>query len=173
MITRALLLLLASALLPPALHAEEQPATTLKATELRDEPYSDAAVLSTLPAKQQLSVVERRGGWYLVEVGPQRGWLRMSAIRFGNGETATRDGSGLGQTLRFLSTGRSGASGVTVATGIRGLDAADVARAKPDHEAVSRLNGYRPNSFTIKKFARDARLKSQPLGYLAEEEGGR
>lgn len=173
MITRALLLLLASALLCPALHAEEQLATTLKATELRDEPYSDAAVVSELPAKQQVNVLERRGGWYQVGYGPQRGWLRMSAIRFGNGETTPRDGNGLGQTLRFLSTGRSGASGVTVATGIRGLDAADVAKATPNHEAVSQLNGYRANNFTIKKFAREARLKSQPLGYIAEQGGER
>lgn len=169
--TTRTLLFLASALLSTALFAEEQIATTLKATQLFSEPYSDATVITNVAAKQQVTVIERKGGWYQVEQRGQSGWLRMSAIRFGNGETAKRDGKGLAQTLRFLSTGRSGANGVTVATGIRGLDAADVANAKPDHDAVKQLERYSANPQAARKFARNARLKTQQLGYLNAAQG--
>ena len=168
MTTRALLFL-AAALLSTVLYAGEEIATTLKSSFLLAEPYSDAKQLATIDARQQVTVLQRKGGWYQVKHGSQRGWLRMSSIRFGNGETAAADGSGLAQTLRFLSTGRSGSSGVTVATGIRGLDAADVANATPNHNAVSRLERYSATPQTAQKFARSARLKTQPLGYLTEQ----
>ena len=165
---RTLLTLLLCCLLSPALHAGEQRATTLKQTELRSEPYSDARVVTSLRARQSVTVVQRKGGWYQVRSAGHRGWLRMSHIRLGDGASAGSDGSGLAQTLRFLGTGRSGASGVTVATGIRGLDAADVANATPNHGAVNRLERYKASPTAAKSFARNVHLKSQPLGYISK-----
>ena len=164
--TTRVLLFLATSLLSTALFADEQIATTLKSSSLFAEPYSDAKQLATIGARQQVTVLKRKGGWYQVKHGSQRGWLRMSTIRFGNSEATAQSGEGLAQTLRFLSTGRSGTDGVTVATGIRGLDAADVANATPNHNAVKRLERYNTNPQTAKKFARNARLKTQPLGYI-------
>jgi hypothetical protein len=140
----------------------------LQQTTLRAEPYSDAAALATLRAKQQVTVIERKGGWYQVRIPGQSGWLRMSHVRFGDGSSTTQGSSGLSETLRFLSTGRSGSSGVTVATGIRGLDAADVANARPDHRAVNRLERYRVSQSTVESFAHSGKLRTQPLGYLDE-----
>jgi uncharacterized protein YgiM (DUF1202 family) len=165
---RTLLTLILCGLFAPVLHAAEQLATTLQQTELRSEPYSDARVISTIGARQSVRVLTRRGGWYQVRSASQSGWVRMSHIRFGDGSRTGADGSGLGETLRFLSTGRSGASGVTVATGIRGLDAADVANARPNHRAIGRLNRYAVNTTALNKFARSGKLKSQPLGYISK-----
>lgn len=164
----SLLILLLCALFAPAIEAAEQLATTLQQTELRSEPYTDAGVVAPLQAKQSVTVLQRKGGWYQVRTARHSGWLRMSHIRFGDGTAAKRDGGGLAQTLRFLSTGRSGASGVTVATGIRGLDAADVANASPDHQAAGKLQRYTVSAAAVKEHARSANLKSQPLGYIAK-----
>jgi hypothetical protein len=160
-------LILYSLLLPIAYAAGPQTATVLQQSKLHEAPYSDAAAIASLKAKQQVTVIRRKGGWYQVQSGKQRGWLRMSRVRLGTGGRQAGDGAeGLAQTLRFLSTGRSGASGVTVATGIRGLEAADVANAKPNHQAVGRLNYYRVQPEQARVFARNAKLKSQPLGYM-------
>jgi hypothetical protein len=165
---RSLLSLLLCCLLSPALFAGEQIATTLQQSTLRAEPFSDARELATLRAKQQVTVLRRKGGWYQVRSGSQSGWLRMSQIRLGDGSRSSGDGSGLAETLRFLSSGRSGASGVTVATGIRGLDAADVANATPNHRAIGQLSRYTVSPAVVHQFARSAKLKSQPLGYIAK-----
>lgn len=149
--------------------AAEQLATVLQPTTLQAEPFADAAPLASLRAKQQVTVLQRQGGWYQVRSGKQRGWLRMSHLRFGEGATTAPPGAGLAQTLRFLSTGRSGADGVTVATGIRGLDSADMANAKPDRQALSRLNRFQARPERARQFADSAQLKSQPLGYFAAE----
>jgi glucose-6-phosphate dehydrogenase assembly protein OpcA len=150
--------------------AAEQLATVLQQTELRAEPFDDATSLAAIRAKQQVSVIQRKGGWYQVRNGRQTGWLRMSHVRFGDGTTTStqQNGSGLAQSLRFLSTGRSGADGVTVATGIRGLDAADIANAKPDRQALNRLNRFQAKPARARQFAASAQLKTQPLGYFDE-----
>lgn len=163
---RTILTLALCGLFSPTALAEEQLATILQQTSLRAEPYSDARALTTLKARQRVTVIQRKGGWYQVRSGSQSGWLRMSHLRLGAASSTQPDGSGLSQTLRFLSTGRSGASGVTVATGIRGLDAADVANAQPNHQAVAGLERFYAHPERIRQFARDAKLQTQPLGYL-------
>ena len=157
---RSILLTLAlCGLFSPALFAEEQLATILQQTELRAEPYSDTAALATLAAKQQVMVLQ-------VRTASQNGWVRMSHLRLGSASGTSSGGNGVSETLRFLNTGRSGSSGVTVATGIRGLDAADVANARPNHKAVKKLNRFKLKPKQVEKFARSAKLKTQPLGYM-------
>jgi hypothetical protein len=167
---RPLLSLILCCLLSPVAIAEEaQLATVLRQTPLQAEPFSDADKLTTLQAKQQVTIMQRKGGWYQVHSAAITGWLRMSHVRFGDGKNTPQNGAGLDQTLRFLSTGRSGADGVTVATGIRGLDAADIANARPDHKALARLNDFQVEPGQAKEFAAGALLKSQSLRYFKEK----
>lgn len=167
---RPLLTLFLCCLLSPALMADgpQQSATVLRDSPLMAEPFSDASNIATLAAKQQVTVLQRKGGWYQVESDQQRGWVRMSHIRFGDAAATQGDGSGLAKTLQFLSTGRSGASGVTVATGIRGLSAADVANAKPDHESINKLEAFQASPKAAKAFAGKTKLQSQQIAYLDE-----
>jgi hypothetical protein len=146
----------------------EQTAAVLRDTELRSEPFNDASVTTTLSAKSPLTLLKRQGGWYQARHGTQLGWVRMSAIRLGDAQAGGN--SGIGDTLRFLNSGRSGASGVTVATGIRGLDAADVANASPDHQAVKSLGRLQVTSAQARAFAADAKLKSSQLAYLRAQD---
>lgn len=167
---RPALTLILCCLLSSLTFAEEiQLATVLQRSALLDAPYSDAKEITQLKAKQQVTVLQRRGGWYQVSSNGASGWLRMSRIRLGDGTTSKPDGEGLSQTLRFLSTGRSGADGVTVATGIRGLDSADVSNAKPDHKAVEALSQFHVAPDEAKAFAAQAQLQTQPLGYFKQK----
>lgn len=147
----------------------EEGATLLRDSELRSEPYSDARVITELKSHSTVTILSRRGGWYQARTAArQTGWLRMSAIRLGELRSGS---SGVGETLRFLSTGRSGSSGVTVATGIRGLSAADVANAKPNHQAVNRLARYQSSSPQARSYAAQAKLKSRKVAYMSAEKG--
>lgn len=157
----------------PLQAAEPQQATVLRDTELRADPFSDAVVVTRVRAESSLRVLQRRGGWYQVRDKQKRtGWLRMSTIRFGDGNSAASDngGNGLEKTMRFLSTGRSGASGTTVATGIRGLDSADMSNATPDHAAVKQLDSFKVSAKDARAFAQTAELDSQELDYMEGDE---
>ncbi len=162
------LLLIVALLLPATLQAQ-QAAVALRDTTLRATPHSDAATVSKLKAKTPLQILQRKGGWYQAQDAKKHtGWVRMSHIRMGDGKSSGDKGGGLAQTLNFLSTGRSGASGVTVATGIRGLDSADVSNAKPDHKAVGKLDSFKVSSVSAKKFASKGDLHEQKLRYFKE-----
>lgn len=164
---RLLLLVTLNLIVIPSLHAE-QGAYLLRDTSLLSEPYSDAREITELHSKTVITILERRGGWYQVRTAKhQTGWLRMSTIRLGEIQSGS---SGVGETLRFLESGRSAASGVTVATGIRGLDAADVANASPNHLAVKHLDRYQTSAARARAFAAEAKLRSQPLSYMIATE---
>lgn len=168
---RSLITLILCSCFFPVVQAEEAKiATVIRGTTLYAEPYSDAQVIGSLKAKQQVAITQRKGGWYRVMRDDARGWLRMSHVRFGTHNGDSRNGEGLKQTLRFLSTGRSGADGVTVATGIRGLDAADVANARPNHRAVNKLDSYAVSQRQAAVFAREAGLKSRSLSYIKNKQ---
>lgn len=160
-----MLLLLWVLTIAPLCRAAEQGGTVLRDSELRSEPYTDTTVLGKVKAKSTVMVIKRQGGWYQVrDAAGRSGWLRMSALRLG--ELRAGGDSGVGETIQFLSTGRSGASGVTVATGIRGLDSADVANATPNHQAVKRLAAYQSSATQAKSFAAGGKLKSRELAYM-------
>lgn len=164
------LLLLALLFIPVVLYAQSQVAVTLRDTTLRTSPHSDAKKVTMLKAKTVLQILKRQGGWYQVwDGGKHSGWLRMSHIRIRTvGSKAKKRDSGVAQASKFLSTGRSGASGVTVATGIRGLDAADVSNAKPNHDAVKKLDSYKVNTASAVQFASDGELHETELRYFKE-----
>ena len=168
MTLRLLKTLIAILALAPVPLLAEQTATVLHDTELRSEPFSDARVTGTLRAKSTLTVLKRQGGWYQARHAGQQGWVRMSAIRMG--EIQAGGSTGIGEALGFLGSGRSGASGVTVATGIRGLDAADVANATPDHNALKKLGRFQVTAAQARDFATAAQLKSRQLAYLSAQE---
>lgn len=135
----------------------------VRATELRAEPFSDAKMVMALTAETSLKTLKRKGGWYQVEVAGKVGWVRMSSLRLGSADKA-EGSSGVGSALRFLGSGRAGASEVTPATGIRGLDAADINSAEPDHEALKRFKQH-SDAEQSKQFAKEGGLKPKSLPY--------
>ena len=161
----SVLVLLGWLILQPA-YAEEQGAYIVHDTTLMSEPFSDAKALRNLAAHTQVTAIERDGGWYKIKLGDSTtGWVRMFHLRLGAEGSGGSD-SGLASTLRFLETGRSGSSGVTVATGIRGLDAADVSNAQPNREALETVNTFGVSKRLARNFADSAALKAQQLAYF-------
>lgn len=150
-----------------SLAAQADPAHVIRATELKAKPFSDAATVLPLAEKAVVEVLAREGGWYRVKTQGKEGWVRMTTLRLGDGSAKPGD-SGVGSALQFLSTGRSGSSGVTVATGVRGLDAADVSNAVPDPKAVEGMDKLAVNADEARRYAAEQKLQAQKIAYLAD-----
>lgn len=146
-------------------HAAEA-GKTIVAAELKQQPFIDAATISKLPLNTELEVLARQGGWMQVKTGAEQGWLKMTAIKLGTGDTQAKSGSGLGTLFNIATTGRSGSSGVTVATGVRGLGQEELKNAQPNHEAVKKMETFVGAKNEANAFARSASLQSQKLDYL-------
>ncbi|XZG70015.1 hypothetical protein ACTSKR_15420 [Chitinibacteraceae bacterium HSL-7] len=128
--------LLAIALLTTGL-AYAEPGMLVRKTALKQNPFLDAPTLAELPANTQLDVTQRKGAWVQVRTADQRaGWVKLLNIR----TSSTTTGGGLAKVGNVL---RTGSSGTTVTTGVKGLSAGDIQQAQPNYAEVEKLGSYR------------------------------
>ncbi len=154
-------------LLAPAL-ALAEPASVIRDTELRQAPASDAPVVAPLAVNARVDALERKGGWTRVKAeGGQEGWVRMLTLRYA-GAGAARQGD-LGIT-QILNVARTGTSGTQVTTGVRGLDAEQLANAKPNEAELKKLQGYAATDAAAASFAAKGKLEARSIDY--PKEGG-
>lgn len=146
----------------PLLAHAESVAYTVRPTEIKQQPYSDAASIATLPEQASVNIVLRKGGWVQISSAQGRGWVKMLNLR-SSSNTAKQGDTGL-QSLFNL--GRSGNSGITVATGVRGLSEEDLQNSQPNPAELAKLQGYAVDKSQAEKFGRSSKLKTQALDYL-------
>jgi hypothetical protein len=154
--TRLIVLLF---LVPLACWAE--PATVIRATELRQEPASDSPAVAALAENAAVEVIERKGGWTRVKVGSSEGWVRMLSLRYGAG-AAKPGATGVSQ---LFSVARTGTSGTQVTTGVRGLDAHDLANAQPNPAELAKLQGFASDRDAAAGFAAKGALTVKQVDY--------
>lgn len=141
-----------------------QVAYTVRSTEIKQLPYSDATTVATLDEKASVNVMLRQGGWVKINSGKGNGWVRMLSLR--GDSTAQKSGDSGLQSM--INVGRSGSSGITMTTGIRGLSEEDLKNAHPNPGEFEKLKNYAANKTKAEKSAHDAKLKTQQLDYLPD-----
>jgi len=145
-----------------------EPATVIRATELKREPGTDAPTVAPLAEGAKVDALERKGGWTRVKAeGGAEGWVRMLQLRYGAGGEAKSGDSGVAQ---LLNVARTGSSGTQVTTGVRGLDAEMLARARPNPGEMAKMTGYAVNKDSAAGFAAQGPLRAQRVEY--PKEGG-
>lgn len=135
-------------------------AQIIRDTELKAGPYSDAKTLAGVPAHTRVEVLKRQAAWTEVKVGKSRGWVRMLSLRYQT--TSGRGDSGLGALFNVARTGRSGS---TVTTGVRGLSEEDLKNSRPNPKELERAKGYAVNKAEARKHAKSGKLEEQDVDY--------
>ncbi len=161
----------------------------LRAGDLLSQPFIDAAKSGPIAANQPVTVLARRGPWVQVDVGDGRtGWVRTLNLRLQGagapppqvaanaaGPSQQRGASGQGRgngraNLNALSNPasalRSGSSGRTVTTGVKGLDEEDINNASPNYAQVQELALLSVDPADAQAMAAEANLKENRLNYL-------
>jgi len=154
---RILVLLL---LLP--LIAAAEPATVIREVEMKQAPAADAATLATLPENTAVDALERKGGWTRVKTSAGEGWVRMLSLRLGGATTAKPGASGLTQAFNVA---RTGTSGTQTTTGVRGLDADQIANAQPNPAELAKLEKFAANREAAASFATEGKLAPTSVAY--------
>lgn len=146
----------------------------LVTTDLKSEPFADAKTLATLPGSSAVDVLKRQGGWMQVKpAGNGEGWVKLSALKLGGSGANAKGDSGMSALWNTAMQGRSGNTGVTVATGVRGLSPEDMKNARPAPEAVNKLNSFAAIRSQAEVAAKSAKLSKQNIDYLADAGGGK
>ena len=149
------------ALLFPLLgHAE--PATVIRATELKSQPATDAATVAQLPENTAVEALERQGGWTRVKAAAGDGWVKMLALRYGGAGSAKKGDSGIAQ---IFNVARTGSSGTQVTTGVRGLDEEQIAKAQPNPGELEKLDKFAVERSTAAGFAAKGKLTAHQVDY--------
>ena len=142
--------------------AAAEPATVIRPAELKQEPASDAATLATLAENTAVDALERKGGWTRVKAGAGEGWVRMLSLRFGGATAAKPGASGLSQAFNVA---RTGTSGTQATTGVRGLDAEQIANAQPNPAELAKLQKFAADSDSAATFASQGKLSPTSVAY--------
>lgn len=149
---------IAASLLLHAGAVASDPAHVRIAGPLQAQPVVTAPTTATVKAGAPVDILERKGFWARVRGGAQTGWLKLSRLSL--------DTNGSGREIAALASGRTGSNNVVSASGGRGLDAADLARATPDAAAVSALSRSAASETAATQFAKTGGLKTRNLDYM-------
>jgi hypothetical protein len=140
--------------------AAGSPAHVRIAGPLQSQPASAAPATGAVKAGALVDIVERKGFWAHVHSGALNGWLKLSRL--------SMDSGGSGNNIAALASGRTGSNNVVSASGGRGLDGADLARAKPDNASVAALSRTAASEAAAEQFAKSGQLKTRHVAYLRE-----
>ena len=147
-----------------SLPAVAETAVTNRETELKHEPFSDAATLTTLPAQSTVEILKRQGGWTQVKPATAAtGWGQDAEPAPGTGAPAKQGDSGIGA---LFNVARSGSSGNTVTTGVRGLSEEDLRAARPNPQELKRMQQFSVSPAEAQKFASAGKLQKQSVEYV-------
>ena len=165
--TRYLVLLLVAGLSLIGDAFAQEPASTNRATELKERPAADSRTLASLASDSPVKVVARQGAWTQVEAGAQRGWVRAFHLRFQSTvETSTSGGSGSITSIFGFGTKEAPRTSKVATLGIRGLTPEDFKNASPDPAALREMQSYRADRAGAERFAREARLAPVAVAYV-------
>ena len=128
------------------------PATLLRAAQLKRLPAVDADTVAELAANAPVDTLERKGGWTRVKSAQGEGWVKMLVLRYGGPGTANKGDSGIAQ---LINVARTGSSGTQVTTGVRGLDDQQLANAQGHLEEA---RGELQKAASLTQNAREKRL---------------
>ncbi|MDD5057896.1 MAG: SH3 domain-containing protein [Sideroxydans sp.] len=138
-------------------------AYTIRPTELKAKPFSDAETLASLPSQSKVEVLKRQASWTQVKSATFTGWVKMLSLQLESNAQNKRGDNGLRSLFNVASTGRSGS---TVTTGVRGLSEEQLKNAQPDLQALQAAKRYAVSSKDAQRFAAQGKLHAQSVDYL-------
>jgi hypothetical protein len=139
-----------------------EPATVIRATDLKQEPATDSATIASLPENTAVDALERKSGWTRVKAAGGEGWVRMLSLRYGGAAAAKPGASGANQ---LFNVARTGTSGTQVTTGVRGLDAEQIVNAQPNPNELAKLQNFAAERSAAESFAAQGKLAATPVDY--------
>ena len=144
---------------------------TKRPTTLRDAPAATAATLANLPAQSAITrLPTRQGPWVQVRTAAgATGWVHLFDVASATeqGTVANTAAGALRGLTNFFNRGNTAAATTPTATvGIRGLSAEDLSSAQPNMAALAQAEGQRQDANQARKFAADAKLRTQTVAPL-------
>jgi predicted secreted protein len=155
-------LALAALLLAPGLALAAEQGQLIRAGDLKAQPFLDAQTTDKLATGQAVSVLVRQGGWVQVSANGKTGWLRTLNLKLASGSTSN------GNTTAAAARLRTGSSGRTVTTGVKGMGEAEIRGSSIDLAQLAKLEALAVDPAAASAHAAKVGLKENQVAYLKE-----
>jgi len=133
--------------------------------DIKQQPFIDAISAASVAANDPITILGRKGGWMQVQAAGKTGWIRILNVRL-----AGADGTGAHSTSLATSAAllRTGSSGKTVTTGVKGLGEEDLRNATVNLAELDKLAPLAVDSTEATANAQKKGLKESKLDYLGK-----
>ncbi|WP_167758630.1 hypothetical protein [Zemynaea arenosa] len=164
MIVSLLLAALASAA------AAAEVAHTVRPTELKAKPFTDAATVESLGEASKVDVLARQASWMQVKTDKKNtGWVKLLSLRF---DAINGKPSGVNENLNVVfNLAKTGSGGSTATTGVKGISEEQLKNPQPNPAALAQVNEMTVSPSEMEQFTLRGNLKPQKVAYVVE--GGR
>ncbi len=139
----------------------------LRAGDIKVQPFIDAASATTVTANEPVTVIDRKGGWMEVTAAGKTGWIRMLNVRLAGADTAG-SAAHSGNLLTSASLLRTGSSGKTVTTGVKGLGEENLRNATVNTAELAKLSTLAVDPAEATANAKRSGLKETQADYLTK-----
>lgn len=139
------------------------PATLTRSSDLKAAPKLDAETLTTLSERTQVELIGSSAGWSQVQTRDGKtGWVRLLNVKVSTGGGNVAGLDKLGNVLR------TGDTGNTATTGVKGLNAGDIQNGSPDPAELAKLDRFNVSEDAARRFADRARIYARNVDYLGK-----
>ena len=144
----------------------------IRAGDLLAQPFIDAISAAKLTASQPVTIVERRGPWVSVQSAGKTGWVRLLNLRLEpSGPVRPATAAKPSNVSSLSSMLRTGSSGRTVTTGVKGMDEQDIRNATPNYGELTRLEVLGVEADEARADAAKRPLIARKVDYLSKGRG--
>jgi hypothetical protein len=147
-------------------------AYTVRPTELKAKPFSDASTLAHLAASSKVDVLGRQASWVEVHNDGARGYVKMLSLRMAAIGANPKAGGANDHLAVLLNVAQTGKGGSAATTGVKGMSAQLLANPRPNPQALEQMMAYKATPEQVEQFAHTGKLVSTDMDYLAPVRAG-
>ena len=143
-------------------------AYTVRPTEMKAKPFSDASTITKLAESSKVDVLARQASWIQVKADGNNGWVKMLSLRFDQPPAGSTASSNVGVLFNIAATGKGGS---TATTGVRGINEEALKNPTPNPTALREVNELKVSAAEVQAFAKAGKLSPKNMDYVAKPGG--
>jgi hypothetical protein len=147
-------------------------AFTVRPTEVKAKPFTDAPTVASLGESSKVDVIERKASWLQVKAPAATGWIKMLSVRFDQIGAAPKAGSSGSALNTLYNISQTGSGGAVATTGVKGISEQDLKNPRPNAAELQKMHALDTSPADAEAFAKAGKLSSVQMNYVAAP-GGR
>jgi hypothetical protein len=141
-------------------------AYTVRPTEMKAKPFTDAATLASLAEASKVDVMTRQASWIQVKSDKNTGWVKMLSLRFNALDANAKPGATNSNLAVMFNIATTGSGGSTPTTGVKGISEEALKNPSPNPAALKQVQDMQVSKAEMEAFVKAGKLARKDMDYL-------